>query len=233
MDETPYDSPDATQKLLEHIAFIRVTHYGGFYDFIPDLAMADTAYTNLALPAHTDTTYFSDPAGLQAFHLLSHKAPPPSSEPAASSSGQNGEVLGGASLLVDGFNAARALRAQDPHAFRVLSSVRLPWHASGNPGINIAPDQRYPVLEVGDGQPGAGEEGHSAVVRRVRWNNDDRGVVPFDGGFDPVEWYDAARKWDSILRSKEMEFWTQLKPGRTLSMFIAAAPTPFRPCPCR
>jgi hypothetical protein len=37
--------------LLTKIAFIRETHYGGFYDFIPDLALADTAYTNIALAA--------------------------------------------------------------------------------------------------------------------------------------------------------------------------------------
>ena len=52
--EVPYETGEATEKLLEKIAFIRQTHYGGFYDFIPDLAMADTAYTNLALGAHTD-----------------------------------------------------------------------------------------------------------------------------------------------------------------------------------
>ena len=65
-------TPEATEKLLERIAFIRITHYGGFYDFTADLTHKDTAYTNLALPAHTDNTYFTDPSGLQMFHLLSH-----------------------------------------------------------------------------------------------------------------------------------------------------------------
>lgn len=31
---------------------------GGFWDFTSDLAKGDTAYTNMALRAHTDTTYF-------------------------------------------------------------------------------------------------------------------------------------------------------------------------------
>lgn len=31
---------------------------GGFWDFTADLAHGDTAYTNLALKAHTDNTYF-------------------------------------------------------------------------------------------------------------------------------------------------------------------------------
>ncbi|ORY71575.1 trimethyllysine dioxygenase [Pseudomassariella vexata] len=194
----PIESGEATEKLLEKIAFIRHTHYGGFYDFIPNLAMADTAYTNIALAAHTDTTYFSDPAGLQAFHLLSHSDP---------NAKDGTATLGGQSLLVDGFYAASLLKEEDPKAFQVLSQVRLPWHASGNEGITISPDKLYPVLEVDD---------RMGKMHRVRWNNDDRGVVPFDGGFSPTEWYDAARKWNSILRRNSVEYWFQLTPGSLL-----------------
>ncbi|KAI1080651.1 trimethyllysine dioxygenase [Whalleya microplaca] len=197
--EVPVDSAEPTEKLLEKIAFIRQTHYGGFYDFIPDLALADTAYTNIALAAHTDTTYFTDPAGLQAFHLLSHTDSSTEKHP--------GSNLGGQSLLVDGFHAADVLRTEDPKAFDVLSKVRLPWHASGNKGITISPDKPYPVLEVDES---------TGKIHRVRWNNDDRGVVPFDSKYSPIEWYEAARKWDGILRRKSMEYWFQLKPGTLL-----------------
>ncbi|KAL6701027.1 hypothetical protein J3F84DRAFT_359957 [Trichoderma pleuroticola] len=187
-------TPEDTEKLLETIGPIRNTHYGGFYDFIPDLALADTAYTNLALPAHTDTTYFTEPAGLQAFHLLSHT--PPTNKPAD-------EVLGGQSLLVDGFHAAETLRKESPGDFEILRKVKLPWHASGNQGVAIAPDMAYPVIEA------TGEKLH-----RIRWNNDDRGVVPVD--IDVDAWYQAARKWDEILKRKESEYWFQLEPGRVL-----------------
>ncbi|KAM0258818.1 hypothetical protein ACHAQJ_003660 [Trichoderma viride] len=187
-------TPEATEKLLETIGPIRNTHYGGFYDFIPDLALADTAYTNLALPAHTDTTYFTEPAGLQAFHLLSHT--PPTNKPAE-------EVLGGQSLLVDGFHTAEALRKESPGDFEILRKVKLPWHASGNQGVAIAPDMAYPVIEANGGK-----------LHRIRWNNDDRGVVPPD--IDVDAWYQAARKWDEILKRKENEYWFQLQPGRVL-----------------
>ncbi|KAG7057703.1 trimethyllysine dioxygenase [Colletotrichum scovillei] len=200
VDGTPYDTPEPTQRVLERIAFIRETHYGGFYDFVPDLAMADTAYTNIALPAHTDTTYFTDPAGLQAFHMLSHEAPPGQQLP------KDGK-LGGESLLVDAFYAAQILQKEDPAAYEILSKVRLPWHASGNEGITISPDKRYPVLEV---------DPQTRTLQRVRWNNDDRGVVPFTDDVSPTEWYAAARKWDAILRRSDVEFWWQLKPGQVL-----------------
>ncbi|KAL7945625.1 hypothetical protein V8C42DRAFT_61717 [Trichoderma barbatum] len=187
-------TPEHTEKLLETIGPIRNTHYGGFYDFIPDLALADTAYTNLALPAHTDTTYFTEPAGLQAFHLLSHT--PPTNKPAD-------EVLGGQSLLVDGFHVAETLRKESPEDFEILRKVKLPWHASGNQGVAIAPDMAYPVIEAS-----------VEKLHRVRWNNDDRGVVPVDVDVDA--WYEAARKWDEILKRKESEYWFQLEPGRVL-----------------
>ncbi len=202
MTSVPTDFAEPTKQVLEKIAFIRQTHYGGFYDFIPDLAMADTAYTNLALSAHTDTTYFSDPAGLQAFHLISH------SDPSAGQGGSQTQSLGGQSLLVDGFYAASILKAEHPEAFEVLRSVRLPWHASGNRGITISPDKLYPVLEVDE---------TTGELRRVRWNNDDRGVVPFGEKHTPEEWYDAARKWYEILTRESVECWTQLKPGHLLS----------------
>ncbi|KAF8848757.1 Trimethyllysine dioxygenase [Acephala macrosclerotiorum] len=192
-------SPEKTQELLERIAFIRVTHYGGFYDFTADLTMKDTAYTNLALPAHTDTTYFTDPAGLQMFHLLSHT---------------DGE--GGASLLVDGYKAARTLLKESKSAYDILAKTPISWHASGNEGITITPAKKMPVLNLGD----AADTADTAVLGlvQVRWNNDDRGVVGLRGdhGVSAEMWYDAARKWDAILKRKENEYWAQLIPGRPL-----------------
>lgn len=200
VSDTPV-SPEETQRLLEHIGPIRNTHYGGFYDFIPDLALADTAYTNLALPAHTDTTYFTEPAGLQAFHLLSHQAPPSATSGAAAAEG-------GESLLVDGFKAAETLLKENPESHRVLSQYGIPWHASGNKGVAISPVRKFPVLELQDES--------SKQVMRVRWNNDDRGVVPLGNHSETEAWYKAARDWNEIIKSKKMEYWVQLTPGNVL-----------------
>jgi trimethyllysine dioxygenase len=138
---------------------------GGFYDFTADLASKDTAYTSIALDAHTDNTYFSDPAGLQAFHLLSHT-----------------EGEGGASLLVDGFKAAQDLANQDPEAYNLLSTVNVHAHASGNDGISIQPYRAFPVLL------------HDPYIHhlvQVRWNSSDRAAI--DMPLEEVQkWYDAA-----------------------------------------
>lgn len=181
---------------MKHIGPIRNTHYGGFYDFQPDGALADTAYSTQALSAHTDTTYFTEPVGLQAFHMLSHTLPKGEE---MSSGGK-----GGLSLLVDGFNVAKKVQAQASQDYETLKSVALPWHASGNEGIAIAPDKAYPVIEE-----------HHGELHRVRWNNDDRGVAPYK---DASKWYSAAHTWVSNLRDPTMEYWFQLQPGRLLSM---------------
>lgn len=155
VEDTPFDDSIHTKRLLERIGPIRETHYGGFYDFIPDMAKADTAYTNIALAAHTDTTYFTDPAGLQAFHLLSHTPSP--GEP---------DAAGGESLLVDGFHAAKVLEKSSKGSYQTLCRMAIPWHASGNQGVTITPTKMFPVFSLGaDGQ----------TVHRVRWNADDRG----------------------------------------------------------
>lgn len=51
-------STEATEELVQRIGFIRETQYGKFWDFTSDLAKGDTAYTTMALAAHTDNTYF-------------------------------------------------------------------------------------------------------------------------------------------------------------------------------
>lgn len=157
---------------------------GGFYDFTADLTMKDTAYTSEAIGPHTDTTYFTDPAGLQMFHLLSHT-----------------DGTGGESLLVDGFLAARLL---DETSKETLSEIHIPWHASGNEGINITPNKPYPVVTRDlDLKP-----------VQIRWNEADRGTVP---GHHSQRWYMAAKLFHDRVNDPKAQYWEQLVPGRALS----------------
>ena len=138
------------------------------------------------------------------FHLLSHT-----------------EGDGGASLLVDGFRAANILKQGFPDAFKILSTFRISSHASGNDGIHLRPDFDRPVLNLGPPDAFLPEQS----VYQVRWNNDDRAVLPVKSAGRQSEisvdaWYDAARKWVDILRRAESEYWEQLRPGRALSNII-------------
>ena len=160
------------------------------------MSLKDSAYTSLALAAHTDNTYFTDPAGLQTFHMLSHT---------------NGS--GGASLLVDGFRAAEILRSESPDAFHQLCNIKISAHSSGNEGISIMPSQSFPVIGIKDDPTG-----QEAEVVQIRWNNDDRATLPTDDPQSIKMFYAAARKWVEILRRPESEYWVQLEPGRPLSI---------------
>ncbi|RMZ00198.1 hypothetical protein D0864_03800 [Hortaea werneckii] len=188
IDQMPA-TPEASEDLLRSIGPIRDTHYGAFYDFTSDLSSKDTAYTAEALEPHTDNTYFTEPAGLQALHMLSHTG-----------------GSGGESSLVDGFAAAEQLYRQDPRAYEILSTTGVHAHASGNDGVNIQPSQAVPTF-VHDQTLG--------MLQQVRWNNADRGGVAT--AFENLKhWYDAAAQFDEILSNVKNQYWFQLQPGKML-----------------
>ena len=55
------------------------------------------------------------------------------------------------------------------------------------------------------------------MLRKVRWNNDDRAAMLARDPDEVARWYAAARKWVEILRRPESGYWEQLRPGRPLS----------------
>ncbi len=124
-------TPEATAALARRIGYLRETIFGGFWDFTADLAKADTAYTNLELRPHTNSTYALDAPGLQLFHCLEF-------------SGKGGE-----SILVDGFRIADELRDDDPEAYETLSTVEVTGQYIGDGAHLMA---ARPVLRHEHGQ---------------------------------------------------------------------------------
>ncbi|WVQ93353.1 trimethyllysine dioxygenase [Kwoniella sp. CBS 9459] len=185
-------NPEKTQELIEKIAPIRHTHYGGFWEFTADLSHGDLAYSNEGLPCHTDTTYFTDPAGLQIFHMLSHPSPP---------------GTGGTTLLVDGFYTASLLSTLYPTSYSLLSRLRIPAHASGTEGTMLRPPLSQPAFRHDE----------KGQLTQVRWNNEDRGVLGQGWSAEEVKgWYQAARRYDELNKSEDAEYWVQLSPGTML-----------------
>lgn len=54
---------EATQTVIERVFPVQKTFYGDMWSVTDDYIHEDTAYSNNVLAAHTDNTYFSDPAG--------------------------------------------------------------------------------------------------------------------------------------------------------------------------
>lgn len=149
------------------------------------MSKGDLAYSNQGLPAHTDTAYFTDPAGLQIFHCLK-------------------DGNGGETLLVDAFYAAKKLQAEDPKAYETLSNLPVAFHASGNEGTLLRPPISQPILR----------HDHMGNLLQARWNNEDRCVLGEGWSPSEVrEWYRAAKAYEDIVTSDSTEYWSKLTPG--------------------
>ncbi|KAG0294687.1 hypothetical protein BGZ98_001687 [Dissophora globulifera] len=162
----------------------------GFWDFTSDLGHGDTAYTDLALGAHTDTTYFTDPVGLQMLHLLHH----------------DGE--GGDSLLVDGFHCAKVLKEKHPQSYKTLSEIRVPSHSAGDAATHIIPSPRRNTILNHD------PDTHDLI--QVRFNNDDRSTLDHLDARQVEAFYDALFDWNKVLTDEKHMLWTKYQPGRVL-----------------
>ncbi|ORX97588.1 Trimethyllysine dioxygenase [Basidiobolus meristosporus CBS 931.73] len=189
VDNVP-KSKELTEELARKICFVRETHYGGFWDFTANLAHGDTAYTTLPLNCHTDNTYFTDPSGLQMFHLLEF------------------DGKGGESIFVDGLSVAQKLREQQPDSYETLSKIRVVTHSAGDEEVFINPTPRgYPILNH---DPMTGE------LYQIRFNNDDRSTLDYLTTEEVEKFYKALRDWNDILRQPQSEYQIQLEPGRVV-----------------
>ena len=110
---------------------------------------------------------------------------------------------------MDGFRAAQILYSTHIKHWKVLCKVRMRWHASGNDGISMTPSRKYSVLDR------FREVGGKGFVHQVRWNEADRGIMSC-ASMAESRWYEAARAFDRILKSPELECWIQLRPGQVL-----------------
>ena len=106
--ETPA-TPEVTKELMERMAYIRNSIFGGFSVWDNKLESPDdTAFTSLAIGPHTDGTYVNDAPGLQTLHCLDK------------------DSIGGENQLVDGLAIAEKMRNEYPDAFNILCNVNIP-----------------------------------------------------------------------------------------------------------
>ncbi|XP_031570571.1 trimethyllysine dioxygenase, mitochondrial-like [Actinia tenebrosa] len=187
--ETPTDV-SSIEKLSNALAgFVRETNYGRLWEFSNEVMdHADTAYTAQHLEAHTDNTYFTDPAGLQLLHCTFH------------------DGKGGESLLVDGFHAAEVLKQTNLEAFEFLSSHEIPFHFKDD---KIQFKANGHVIEL---DPFTNE------VARIRFNMYDRDILNCLPAEDVTKFYGAFKAFASVIRNPENEYWFKLTPGKCLVM---------------
>ncbi len=137
-------TPEATQAMMEKIAYIRNSIFGTFSVWDNKASdHDDTAYTSLEIEPHTDGTYVHDAPGLQTLHCLQRKA------------------TGGDNQFIDGLAIADEMQQQHPQAFTTLCDVQVPGRYIGD---NIHLETHRSVFRTNnDGE-----------VLQVSFNNHDR-----------------------------------------------------------
>jgi trimethyllysine dioxygenase len=182
VEEAP-GTPAATIAAAERIAYIRVTIFGGYYDFTANLEHKDTAYTSLAIGPHTDGTYSLDAPGYQMFHCLA------------------AECSGGDSILIDGFKIAAIMRERHPEDYAVLTRVAIPGQYLDH-GRGIQLMARRPLLRL----DAAGE------LEQVSFNNHDRApfVLPLE---EDRRFYRALATFARLAADPALQYRRRLLPG--------------------
>ncbi len=169
-------------QLAERFGHVRATNYGRLFDVISKPDAEHLAYTGVALAVHTDNPYRDKVPGVQILHCLQ-----------ASLDG------GGETVLVDGFAAVEALRAQAPEAVDTLAQQAIPFRYRDGEA-----DLRWtrPLIELDPyGRPQA-----------VAFN--DRSMAPIPGAAADVErFYAAYRGFAEAVHAPERAVHFLLKPG--------------------
>jgi gamma-butyrobetaine dioxygenase len=97
------------EEFGDMISFKRETNFGVMFEVVNKADPNNLAYTAVQLPLHTDLSNQEMPPGYQFLHCIENNA------------------QGGESVLADGFAIAQALKAQDPDAYALLCSEKMPF----------------------------------------------------------------------------------------------------------
>ena len=103
------DDVEAGMAVARRVGHLRETNFGRMFEVVSKPDPNNLAYTAEALPLHTDLTNQELPPGYQFLHCLANAA------------------RGGGSIFCDGLAVAQDLRAEDPAAFELLSTVTVPF----------------------------------------------------------------------------------------------------------
>ncbi|XP_047135498.1 trimethyllysine dioxygenase, mitochondrial isoform X1 [Hydra vulgaris] len=181
---------ESVRTISNLIGYPRKTFYGDVWLTTnrseEDMDHADLAYSNVALPCHTDGTYFLDSPGLQMFHCHEHTG------------------TGGETVLVDGIGAAEKLKLTNPDAVEYLAKTWIPATYYEKDRCSKA---LGPIIKINP---------YSKEIYQVRINDGDRDVLNCLSFDEIEKFYNHYIAFLDIIYSKEQEFRLKLTPGNLL-----------------
>jgi gamma-butyrobetaine dioxygenase len=176
--------PGMVLQVAASFGFVRETNYGRLFDVRLEPRPGNLAYTSRRILPHTDNPYRDPVPTVQLLHCLR----------TADAGGETG--------LVDGFAAARELRATDRETFDLIAGTPVPFGyrdqstelRASQPLIQLSPRGR---------------------IRGVRFNN--RSARPLRLPYAEITaFYAAYRRWAELLARPERQLNLRLTPGDCL-----------------
>lgn len=176
--------PGTVLTVAASMGFVRETNYGRLFDVRVEATPDNLAFTGLPIAPHTDNPYRDPVPTVQLLHCLV----------TATDGGDTG--------LVDGFMAARMLRAENPSAFAILSRTPVQFAYS-----DATAELRATRPMIGTDPLGR--------IREIRFNH--RSLQPVR--LPPREaaaFYAAYRAFGEMVRRPELMLTFRLVPGDCL-----------------
>jgi gamma-butyrobetaine dioxygenase len=176
--------PGLVLEVAASFGFVRETNYGRLFDVRVEPRPGNLAYTSRRILPHTDNPYRDPVPTVQLLHCL------------------HASDEGGETGLVDGFAAARELRATDRETFDLIAGTPVPFGyqdkstelRASRPLIQLSPRGR---------------------IRGIRFNN--RSARPLRLPYaDVTVFYAAYRRWAELLARPERQLNLRLMPGDCL-----------------
>jgi gamma-butyrobetaine dioxygenase len=176
--------PGMVLQVAASFGFVRETNYGRLFDVRVEPRPGNLAYTSRRILPHTDNPYRDPVPTMQLLHCLR----------TADAGGETG--------LVDGFAAARELRATDRETFDLIAGTPVPF---GYRDKSTELRASQPLIQLSPG----------GRVRGVRFNN--RSVRPLRLPYAEITaFYAAYRRWAELLARPERQLNLRLAPGDCL-----------------
>jgi gamma-butyrobetaine dioxygenase len=182
-----YDVPAEPGMVLQvagSFGFVRETNYGRLFDVRVEAQPGNLAYTSRRILPHTDNPYRDPVPTVQLLHCLR----------TADTGGETG--------LVDGFAAARELRATDRETFDLIAGTPVPFgHRDQSTELRAS----QPLIQLSP----------RGRIRGVRFNN--RSARPLRLPYAEITaFYAAYRRWAELLARPERQLNLRLAPGDCL-----------------
>ncbi|XP_063823872.1 trimethyllysine dioxygenase, mitochondrial [Ostrinia nubilalis] len=180
---------EGTEPVCKALGGIQNTFFGGMWEFSTTAFHADTAYTNLHLDLHHDSTYFTESTGLQILHCLEHV-----------------DGTGGETILVDGFYGATRLKEDHPEDFEFLTKFNVEEEF-------VEKEHNYrhsaPVIRI---------DTDTQDLVQIRYNVFDRTAMAFEDGEKCRAYYRSLRNLGRYFQDPRNQWQFKLKPGTVLAM---------------